>query len=145
MRARDGFSPKMARHRNRPPTVRPVALRITLAVVAVLAVGAGIFAGVTYWQHVRHDDACSTYANALIASVAEPGVKPDRSILNLLSAQDRKAVTTSDGAYNTQLNDLPPPPYRNDPQVQAKIDSYDQAWAKWATSFKAQALAARGC
>ena len=124
---------------DRGSTVRHVALRITLSVVAVLAVGAGIFAAVTYWQHVRHDDACSVYANALTASVAQPGVKPEQPALDLLVGKDRQTVLASDRAYNNQVSQT------NAENVSAAatslINGYNQAWGRWATTFKAEALA----
>jgi len=64
-------------------------------------------------------------------------VKPDQQILNLLSAPDRQAVITSDRNYNNQVSQA-----NGDT---SEIDGYNQAWDKFAISFKAEALATRDC
>lgn len=126
-----------------PLLFAPWPLRITLVVVAVLAVGAGIFAAVNYWQTSHHDQACSTYTNALTAALAQPGAKPDQQVLNLLPAPVRQSLIASDRVYNNQVSQA------NAESVPAaaasQIDGYNQAWDRFATTFKVEALAARGC
>ena len=107
-----------------------MALRITLAVIVVLAVGAGVFAAVTYWQHVRHDDACSVYANALTAAVAQPGVRPDRRVMDLLTAQDVKEVITSDNTHNAEVSQA------NADENTSLIGTLNQLWDQFETQIQ---------
>jgi len=112
--------------------------RVTLVIVAVFAVGAGIFATVTYWQETHHNDSCSVYGNALTAALADPGGgKPDQQISDLLTAQDRHDILASDRNYTQEVNQA-----GSDP---SQIDAVNRKWDQFATSFKAQALAVRGC
>ena len=106
-----------------------------MTVVAVLAVGAGIFAAVTYWQRTHQSASCSVYGNALTAALADPGAgRPDTQVLNLLTAHDRKQVLTVNREYTKAVA-----------EDQSLIDSYTHNYDQWATGFKAEALAARGC
>ena len=104
--------------------------RVGLTVVVALAIGAGVAASVS---HVRHsnDEACAAYARALDAATATPGVYAARSSLDVLSAQDRQEVTASDDVWDNTSG-------RGE-------DVSITSWDEWVKSFKAQALAARGC
>jgi len=108
-----------------------VVWRVGLAVVVALAIGAGVVASVSHVRHSSHNETCAAYARALEAATATPGVYAARSSLDVLSPQDRQEVTASDDVWDNTSG-------RGE---EVSITSWDE----WVKSFKAQALAARGC
>jgi len=108
-----------------------VVWRIGVLMLAVLAVGAGVLAYHSHQQRVRHDQACATYVRALDAVTAQPGVSTDRSALAALSTQDQQEIAATDSAWDNAIG--------RDETVLVGV------WEDWVKSFRAQALAARGC
>jgi hypothetical protein len=72
-----------------------VGVRIWIAVVATLALGVGAFISIAAVGQMHHENACSQYHNALVATTDDLKVEqePNAEVLNILTPNERSKVT----------------------------------------------------
>ena len=72
-----------------------VGVRIWIAVVATLALGVGAFISIAAVSQIHHENGCSQYHNALVATTDDLKVelKPNTEVLNILTPDQRNKVT----------------------------------------------------
>jgi hypothetical protein len=75
--------------------VMGVGVRLWIAVVATLALGVGAFISIAAVGQIHHENGCSQYHNALVATTDDLKVeqKPNAEILNILTPNERNKVT----------------------------------------------------
>jgi hypothetical protein len=113
-----------------------VGVRIWIAIVATLALGVGALISIAAVGQIHHENGCSQYHNALVATTDDLKLeqKPNTEDLNILTPNERNQVTQSLRSEEQAI--------KKHPNEAALIRGLS---ASYLNSFVPSAMAEHGC